>query len=67
MAELFPIDQIFDNAAYPGILANAFIVAGIPAFTPEIGPARVLDHDMIPLFVEGTLNVLKHHGIIAGP
>ena len=67
MAELFPIDQIFDNAAYPGILANAFIDAGIPAFTPEIGAARILDHDMIPLFVEGTMNVLKHHGIIAGP
>jgi uncharacterized protein len=67
MAELFPIVQIFDNAAYPGILANAFIDAGIPAFTPEIGAARILDHDMIPLFVEGTMNVFKHHGIIAGP
>jgi uncharacterized protein len=67
MAELFPIDQIFDNAAYPGLLANAFIDAGIPAFTPEVGAARILDHDMIPLFVEGTMNVLKHHGIIAGP
>jgi hypothetical protein len=67
MAELFPIDQIFDNPAYPGVLANAFIDAGIPAFTPEIGAARILDHDMIPLFVEGTMNVLKHHGIIAGP
>src|SRR6185437_2432656 len=67
MAELFPIDQIFDSAAYPGILANAFIDAGIPAFTPEIGAARILDHVMIPLFVEGTMNVLKHHGIIGGP
>ena len=67
MAELFPIDQIFDNPAYPGVLANAFIDAGIPAFTPEIGAPRILDHDMIPLFVEGTMNVLKHHGIIAGP
>jgi uncharacterized protein len=67
MAELFPIDQIFDNAAYPGILPNALINAGIPAFTPEIGAARILDHDMIPLFVEGTMNVLKHHGIVAGP
>jgi uncharacterized protein len=66
MAELYPIDQIFDNPAYPGILANAFIDAGIPAFTPEIGAARALDHSMIPLFVEGTMNVLKHHGIIAG-
>jgi predicted deacylase len=67
MAELFPIDQIFDNAAYPGLLANAFIDVGIPAFTPEIGAPRILDHDMMPLFVEGTMNVLKHHGIVAGP
>ena len=67
MAELFPIDQIFDNPAYPSILANAFINAGIPAFTPEIGAPRILDHSMILLFVEGTMNVLKHHGVIAGP
>ena len=40
MAELFPIDQIFDNPAYPGTLANARIDAGIPVFTPEIGAAR---------------------------
>ena len=40
---------------------------GIPAFTPEIGNARSLDLSMIPLFVEGTMNVLKLHGIIAGP
>ena len=67
MAELFPVDQIFDNPAYPTLLANAFIDAGIPAFTPEIGAARILDHTMIPWFVEGTMNVLKHHGIIVGP
>jgi uncharacterized protein len=40
---------------------------GIPAFTPEIGASRILDRSMIPQFVEGTMNVLKHHGIIAGP
>jgi predicted deacylase len=67
MAELYPIDQIFDNPAYPTLLANAFIDAGIPAFTPEIGAPRILDHTMIPLFVEGTMNVLKRHGVIAGP
>ena len=66
MAELYPIDQIFDNVAYPTLLANAFIDVGIPAFTPEIGAPRILDHAMIPRFVEGTNNVLKHHGIIAG-
>ena len=66
MAELFPIDQIFDNPAYPTLLANAFINVGIPALTPEIRASRILDLGMIPLFVEGTMNVLKHHGIIAG-
>ena len=66
MAELFPIDQIFDNAAYPTLLANAFIKVGIPALTPEIGASRILDLNMIPLFVEGTMNVLKHHGITSG-
>jgi len=66
MAELYPINQIFNNRAYPTLLANAFIDAGIPAFTPEIGAPRILDHAMVPLFVEGTMNVLKHHGIIAG-
>jgi uncharacterized protein len=67
MAELYPVGQIFDNPTYPGVLHNAFIDAGIPSFCPEIGAARILDREMIPLFVEGTMNVLKHHGILAGP
>ena len=67
MAELYPIDQIFDNAGYPGLLSNALIEVGIPSFTPEIGNSRIVDLDKIPLFVEGTMNVLKHHGVIAGP
>jgi hypothetical protein len=67
MAELFPIDQIFDNPAYPTLLPNAFINVGIPALTAEIGASRILDLSMIPWFVEGTMNVLKHHGIISGP
>lgn len=67
MVELYPVGQIFDNHVYPGVLHNAFMDEGIPAFTPEIGAARVLDLEMIALFVEGTMNVLKHHGIVAGP
>lgn len=67
MIELYPVDQIFDNHVYPGVLHNAFMHVGIPAFTPEIGAARVLDLDMIALFVEGTMNVLKQYGIVAGP
>ena len=41
MAELFPIDQIFDNPAYPGLLANAFIAAGIPALHHGPGDLRL--------------------------
>ena len=67
MVELYPVGQIFNNHVYPGVLHNAFMDVGIPSFTPEIGAARVLDPEMISLFVEGTMNVLKHHGILAGP
>jgi predicted deacylase len=67
MVELYPVGQIFANHAYPGILHNALVDVGIPAFTPEVGAARVLDFEIIPLFVEGTMNVLKHHGVLAGP
>ncbi len=39
--ELFPIDQIFDNPAYPGLLAQCVHRCGHhPAFTPEIGAPR---------------------------
>jgi predicted deacylase len=66
MVDLYPVGQVFDNHVYPGVLHNAFLDVGIPSFTPEIGAARVLDPEMISLFVEGTMNVLKHHGIVAG-
>jgi uncharacterized protein len=55
MLELYPVGQIFNNHVYPGVLHNAFVDVGIPAFTPEIGAARVLNLEMIPLFVEGTI------------
>lgn len=66
MVNLFPIGQVFDNHVYPGVLHNALVDAGIPSFCAEVGAARVLDLDLIALFVEGTINVLKHHGILAG-
>ncbi|MBS0232494.1 MAG: succinylglutamate desuccinylase/aspartoacylase family protein [Proteobacteria bacterium] len=67
MAELYPVGLMWDDPAYPGVLHNAFVDVGIPCFTPEVGAARVLDRDMIALFVEGTLNILKHYGVISGP
>jgi predicted deacylase len=67
MPELFPIRQIFDFAGYPGLLAVALSDIGIPTFTPEVGAPRIVDPEMIADFVEGTMNVLKHHGIVSGP
>jgi uncharacterized protein len=66
MTDLYPIGQMWDDPVYPGVLHNAFVDVGIPCFTPEIGAARILDTGMIALFVEGTLNVLKHYGVIGG-
>lgn len=67
MSDLYPVGLMWDDAAYPGVLHNAFVDVGIPCFTPEVGAARILDTDMIALFVEGTLNVLKHYGVVSGP
>jgi predicted deacylase len=66
MMMLYPVPAIWDNPAYPGVLHNAYVDAGIPCFTPEVGAARRLDLDMIPIFVEGTMNVFKHYGVIPG-
>ena len=66
MMLLYPVPAIWDNPAYPGVLHNAYIDAGIPSFTPEVGVARRLDLDMIPIFVEGTMNVFKHYGVVPG-
>jgi predicted deacylase len=67
MVELYPVGQIWDSSVYRGVLAEELIDVGIPSFTPEMGRARVLDFKMISMFAEGTMNVLKHHGIIAEP
>ena len=66
MMMLYPVPAIWDNPVYPGVLHNAYIDVGIPCFTPEVGVARQLDLDMIPIFVEGTMNVFKHYGMVPG-
>jgi predicted deacylase len=67
MTDLYPVGLMWDDPAYPGVLHNAFVDVGIPCFTPEVGAARILDPRIIALFVEGTLNVLKHYGVVSGP
>ena len=67
MAELYPIEQIKNDPGFAGTLETSLIKAGIPSFTIEIGGPRSFDRRMIPMFVEGTLNVLKLHKVIDGP
>jgi len=67
MIDLFPVRQVWDSPAYAGVLHQAFVKAGIPSMCPEVGAARVRDVELIQQFVEGTMNVLKHHGVIEGP
>lgn len=66
MIDLFPVRQVWDSPAYPGVLHNAFTDAGIPSICPEVGAARILDPTLIAPFIEGTMNVLKHYGVIGG-
>lgn len=67
MAELYPIEQIKNDPGESGSLETSLVEAGIPAMTIEIGGPRSFDRRKIPMFVEGTLNVLKDHDVIAGP
>jgi predicted deacylase len=66
LIDLYPIRQVWDSKAYAGVLHDAFTAAGIPSMCPEVGAARVLDPKLIAPFVEGTMNVLKHYGVIGG-
>jgi predicted deacylase len=66
MAELFPIEQIKSDPGFPGTLETSLVEAGIPTLTIEIGGPRSYDARKIALFVEGGLNVLRHHGVVPG-
>ena len=67
MALLYPIEQIKSDPGYGGTLETSLVEAGIPALTIEIGGPRYYDKRLIPMFVEGTMNVLKHHKVITRP
>lgn len=66
MAELYPIEQIKNDPGYSGTLETAFVEAGIPSLTIEIGGPRIFDQRKIPMFVEGTMNVLKSFDMVEG-
>lgn len=67
MAELFPIEQIKNDPGEAGSLEMAFVTAGVPVMTIEIGGPRIFDTRKIAMAVEGSMNVLKHYQMIEGP
>jgi uncharacterized protein len=66
MAELFPAEQIKNDPGEGGSLEMAFVQAGIPVMTIEIGGPRIFDARKIAMAIEGSMNVLKHYQVIAG-
>lgn len=66
MAELFPIEQIKNDSGESGSLEMAFVSAGIPAMTIEIGGPRSFDRKKIAMTIEGSMNVFKHYKVIDG-
>jgi predicted deacylase len=66
IAELFPVEQIKNDPGESGSLEMAFVGAGIPVMTIEIGGPRIFDARKIAMAVEGSMNVLKHYKVIAG-
>ena len=66
LAELFPVAQIKNDPGLAGTLETAFVEAGIPAITPEVGGGRSFDRPKIEACVEGVRNVLAHYGVTRG-
>lgn len=66
LAELFPVQQIKDDPGLDGTLETAFVKAGIPAITVEVGGPRMFDVPKIRASIEGVRNVLADYGITDG-
>ncbi|HEY8505930.1 MAG TPA: succinylglutamate desuccinylase/aspartoacylase family protein, partial [Gemmataceae bacterium] len=64
LAELFPAEQIKDDPGLSGTLETAFVEAGIPAVTIEVGGPRRLDLPKIRACVEGARNVLVDYRVL---
>lgn len=66
IAELFPVEQIKNDPGEDGSLEMAFVKAGIPVMTIEIGAPRIFDVRKIAMTVEGSMNVFKYYKVIDG-
>lgn len=66
IAELFPIEHIKNDPGEDGTLETAFVKAGVPVITIEMGAPRSFDMHKIAMTVEGSMNVLKYYNVIEG-
>jgi predicted deacylase len=64
LAELFPVEQIKDDPGLSGTLETAFVEAGTPAITVEVGGPRSFDAAKIKASVEGARNVLADYHVL---
>lgn len=65
MGEAFGV-TIIQWRPYPGSLAGMCLERGIPAITPEVPSARIIEKDQVKIAVRGFLNVFRHLGMIDG-
>jgi predicted deacylase len=63
VAKLFPVQQIKNDPGVTGTLETAFVEAGIPAVTVEVGGPRIFDAPKIMASVEGVANVLAYYRV----
>jgi uncharacterized protein len=66
LAELFPVQQIKDDPGLDGTLETAFVKAGIPGITVEVGGPRSFDAPKIHVGIEGARNILIAYGMTDG-
>ena len=66
MAEAFGVTAI-ETAPNPLTLTGAGMDAGKPGFMVEMPAARVVEENVVAATLGGTLNVLRHLGMLEGP
>ncbi len=62
----FPAAKYIDDKLHRSTSAAALLLAGIPAFTVELGGGLMPDPAIIAAAVAGTRNVMRHAGMLGG-
>jgi predicted deacylase len=66
LAKVFDSGHVLDQKGPDGQLARAGPDEGVPTIDPELGGSVGWDDRSIRVGVQGTMNVLRHHGFLDG-